>query len=138
MGLELQKRDPQTYAIIGAAMAVHRELGAGFAEGVYQEVMEIELAICGVGFEAQKELKVMYKGRTLKCEYKPDFICFDDIVVEIKALGHELTGSERAQLMNYLKATGIRRGLLINFGLSSLKYERMGVGEELPMDADLD
>ena len=86
----------------------------------------------------QMILKVKYKGRTLESTYKADFVCFGDVIVELKAMAHEITGIERAQLMNYLKATGFRRGLLINFGWASLKYERIVVGEEAARDTDLE
>ena len=117
-------RDPQTYRIIGAAMAVHGELGCGFLEAVYQEAMAIELAERGIAFKPKVPLAVYYKGRELTCHYQADFICFDDIIVEIKALS-QLTGIERAQAHNYLKATGFRRALLINFGATSLEFERI-------------
>jgi GxxExxY protein len=119
------ERDPQTYAIIGAAMEFHRELGSGFLEPVYQKAMEVELADRKLPAQAQPEIVVLYKGNPLPdVTYRPDFICFGDIIVEIKALG-AITGVERAQLLNYLKATGFRRGLLINFGSESLQFERM-------------
>ncbi len=105
----------EVYAIIGAAIEVHRVLGPGFLEPVYQEAMEIELADRQTPFEAQKALVIYYKGRRLEKEYRADFVCFDQIIVEIKA-ADELTGRDEAQLLNYLKATGFRVGLLINFG----------------------
>jgi GxxExxY protein len=120
-------KDPQTYALIGAAMALHRELGCGFLEHVYQEAMILELTDRGVPFASQVELTIQYKGRQLKCKYYADFVCFGDIIVEIKALS-KLTGIERAQIIHYLKATGFRRGLLINFGAESLEFERFVLG----------
>jgi GxxExxY protein len=117
-------RDPQTYRIIGAAMAIHAELGCGFLEAVYQEAMAIELTERGIGFKPKVPLAVHYKGRELTCHYQADFICFDEIIVEIKALA-QITGIERAQVINYLKATGLRRALLINFGAASLEFERI-------------
>src|SRR5437016_14237863 len=110
-----QTRDPRTYAIIGAAMEVHREMGCGFAEPVYQEAMAFELIDRTIAFEPQVELPVRYKQRTLKCKYRADFICFGEVLVEIKALG-QLSGTERAQVINYLKATGLKVALQINFG----------------------
>jgi GxxExxY protein len=126
--LQASERDPQTYAIIGAAMEVHRELGSGFLEPVYQKAMEVELADRQLPAQPQAEIVVLYKGRPLPdVAYRPDFICFGDIIVELKALP-AITGVERAQLLNYLKATGFRRGLLNNFGSESLQFERMVYG----------
>lgn len=105
----------EVYAIIGAAIEVHRELGHGFAEPVYQEALEIELKDRGIPFESQKTLVIYYKGRMLTKHYVADFVCYGQIIVEIKALT-KLSGTEEAQLLNYLKATGLRVGLLINFG----------------------
>src|SRR5438874_13690145 len=113
-----QEKDPRTYAIIGAAMEVHKQLGCGFLEPVYQEAMEIELAARGIQFQRQVELVIAYKGKPLRCTYRADFICFESIVVELKALA-KLGGSEMAQIINYLKATSIKLGLLINFGAPS-------------------
>src|SRR6476620_7612728 len=105
----------EVYAIIGAAMEVHTELGAGFLEAAYQEAMEIELELRAIPFQPQCDLKIRYKGRELKKAYCADFVCYGQVVVEIKAM-RELTVREEAQLLNYLKATGMRVGLLINFG----------------------
>ena len=117
------ERDPRTYAIIGAAMNVHRELGCGFLEEVYQEALELEVAAVGVPAVGQVELPVFYRGQRLKKFYRADFICYGHIVVEIKALS-QLGGVEDAQLLNYLKATDYEIGLLINFGAASLDYRR--------------
>jgi len=105
----------EVYAIIGAAMGVHSELGAGFLEAAYQEAMEIEMTLRQIPFRPQCDLQILYKGHVLKKAYCADFICFDQVVVEIKSM-RELTVREEAQLLNYLKATGLRVGLLINFG----------------------
>ena len=105
----------EVYAIIGAAIEVHRELGPGFLEPVYQEAMTIELTDRGIPFHAQQALTIHYKGRLLVKQYVPDFLCYDQIIVELKALDR-LSGNEEAQLLNYLKASGLRVGLLINFG----------------------
>lgn len=113
-----------TYKVIGAAMEVHNGLGAGFLEGVYQEALQIEFQLKGIRFKAQEELAVKYKGNQLKTRYKPDFVIEDKIVVELKALPL-ITGIEEAQLLNYLKATGLGTGLLINFGSTSLEWKRM-------------
>ena len=117
-------RDPQTYRIIGAAMEVHREFGCGFLEAAYQEAMELELGDQQIPFAPQVELAILYKGRPLKCKYRADFVCFGQVIVEIKALG-AITGIERAQVINYLKATGYQRALILNFGTTSLQYERV-------------
>ncbi len=120
---EKDKRDPRTHAIIGAAMEVHRQLGCGFLEPVYQEALAIEFANQGVPFRREVELPVFYKGQKLNASYRADFICFDAIVVELKALA-KLGGIEEAQIINYLKAASLDLGLLINFGSRSLEYLR--------------
>ena len=117
-------KDPQTYAIIGAAMEVHRQLGPGFLEAVYHEALVVELTLRGIPFGREVELPIMYRGKPLPCKYRADFLCFDEILVELKALD-KLTGTERSQVINYLKATQLHRALLINFGDSSLVYERL-------------
>src|SRR4030095_5562523 len=114
-------RDPQTYAIIGAAMEVHRVLGCGFLEPVYQEALAKEFLLREIPFRRQVELPLSYKGDLLAVKYKPDFICYDDVIVELKALDR-LSGKEKAQVINYLKATRIERGLLLNFGTIRLEY----------------
>lgn len=105
----------EVFAIIGAAIEVHRELGPGFLENVYQEALMYELEDRGLPFDVQQPLTISYKGRKLTKEYLADFICYDKIVVEIKALD-QLTGKHKSQVINYLKATGLKVGLLINFG----------------------
>ena len=117
-------RDPETHAIIGAAMEVHRELGPGFLEAVYQEALAMEFAAQGIAFLPKAELAVFYKGQRLACAYEPDFICYDSVIVELKAL-QAITGVEEAQLLNYLKATRMERGLLLNFGCPNLQFKRM-------------
>ena len=116
-------RDNQTYAIIGAAMEVHRRLGAGFLEAVYQEALSIELHENGIPFEREVEIPIVYRDRQLACTYRADFVCFGDIIVELKAI-KQITEVERAQTINYLKATGKKRGMLLNFGAASLQKER--------------
>ena len=119
----VEKRDPETYGIIGAAMEVHTHLGCGFLEAVYQEALGLEFELRGLPARPQVELPLTYKGRRLKTFYKADFICFESVIVELKA-AERLGGVERAQIINYLKATGLKRGLLLNFGAQRLEYER--------------
>ena len=121
---EDKTRDQQTYAIIGAAMEVHRLLGCGFLEPVYQLALAKEFLLRGIPFRREDELPVSYKGELLAVKYKPDFICYDQVIVELKALGM-LGGREKAQVINYLKATGLERGLLLNFGTARLEYQRL-------------
>ena len=118
-----QEFDPKTYAIIGAAMEVHRELRWGFAEPVYQECMGIELRKRSIPFLAQEKLHLRYKGQLLESWYKPDFLCFDSVIVELKAI-EQLTSREAAQVINYLKVTDFQVGLLLNFGTESLEKRR--------------
>jgi len=115
----------EVYAVIGAAIEVHRELGPGFLESIYQEALEIELRTRNVPFAAQQPISVRYKGLTLKKQYFADLVCFEWIIVEIKALPH-LSGTERAQLLNYLRGTGFPIGILINFGShGKLEWKRL-------------
>ncbi len=114
----------EAYKIIGAAMAVHSELGCGFLEGVYQEALEIELKKAGITYQREAPLKIRYKGEFLKKEYVADFICDDKIIIELKALDC-LNSKHESQVLNYLTATGFKLGLLINFGEESLKYKRI-------------
>lgn len=116
-------RDPETFAIIGAAMEVHRTLGHGFLEAVYQEALSIEFAQRQLPHEQEVKLTLQYKGVTLGTFYRPDFLCYDAVVVELKATS-DLTGAHTAQVLNALKATGFKRGLLLNFGQSSLQFKR--------------
>ncbi len=127
------KRDPQTYAIIGVGMEVHRVLGPGFLEQVYQEAFEHELVAHGIPYCREVEIPVSYKGKKLACGYRADFICFDGIIVELKALD-DLTSKEDSQVLNYLKATGHNRAMLLNFGAASLQYKRIVFNYTEPTD----
>ena len=113
----------EVYRIVGAAMNVSRELGSGFLEAVYQEALEMEFADCNVPFEPQKRINISYKNRMLKREYVADFICYGKIIVEIKAI-KSITEIEEAQLLNYLKATELPLGLIINFGHPKMEWKR--------------
>jgi GxxExxY protein len=116
-------RDKKTYAIIGAAMEVHKELGSGFLEAVYQEALEREFTYQEIPYKSQPPVRIEYKGKPLKKAYEPDFICYDDVIVEIKAMD-KLYSNEHAQIINYLKASKLKVGLLINFGSKSLESKR--------------
>ena len=114
----------QSYAINGAAMNVYNALGHGFLEAVYQEALELEFIKRGIPYEREKELKIFYEGKELRQTYKADFVCYGDIIVELKAVAH-LDDSHRSQVFNYLKATGFKLGLLCNFGhYNGLEWER--------------
>ena len=112
--VELLLKD-ECYQVMGACFEVYKELGCGFVEPVYQEALEIELRSQEIGFESQKQLQLRYKGQLMKQTYIPDFVCFGQVILEIKAVS-KLCDDHRAQVHNYLKATGYRLGLLVNFG----------------------
>ena len=105
-------------------MEVHKELGSGFLEAVYQEALAIEFKRQSIPFIRESKLEVSYKGQVLKKYYEADFICYDKIIVETKAIS-ELIGINQAQIINYIKATGFKLGILINFGSESLEYKRL-------------
>lgn len=115
--------DERTFKIIGAALDVHKELGCGFLEAVYQEALEREFTTQEIPFRSQPTVKIIYKGKPLNKTYQPDFVCYGEVLVEIKALS-TLTGGEKSQIINYLKATGLEVGLLVNFGSRSLEHKR--------------
>jgi GxxExxY protein len=112
----------ESYAIRGAAMRVYNVLGSGFLEAVYQEALEIELEKRNIPYEKEKELEIYYDGIKLGKKYIADFVCYDKIILEIKAV-KELEDSHRSQIFNYLKATGFKLGFLINFG----KYDELQI-----------
>ncbi len=115
----------ESYAIVGACFEVYNRMGCGFVEPVYQECLEIELCDQKIPFMPQASLKLRYKERILVQTYRPDFVCYDKIIIEIKAVS-DLTDSHRAQVHNYLSAASFRLGLLINFGqYPKLQYERI-------------
>ena len=105
----------ESYAIQGAIFAVYREMGSGFLESVYQECLERELTTRGIPFEAEKELQLFYNGEALRQRFKPDLICHGKIIIELKAV-KALAPEHAAQVLNYLKSTGLTLGLLVNFG----------------------
>jgi len=115
----------ESYDIMGACFEVYKEKGSGFLESVYQECIELELADRKIPFKAQPEISLSYKGRPLKSRFKPDFICLEKIVLELKAVSG-LNDEHRAQVQNQLRATGMKLGLLVNFGhYPKLEYERI-------------
>ena len=115
----------EAFAIIGACFEVYNDKGNGFVEPVYHECLEIEFELRGLPCVSKPELKLTYKGRDLKKVYEPDFVCFEKLILEIKAVS-DLADEHRAQVHNYLKATGFRLGLLVNFGArGELKHERI-------------
>lgn len=119
--------EQETYQIIGAAMKVHRTLGPGFSEKVYQEALAVEFRECGIPFDREKEIHVNYRGCVLDATFVPDFVCYDKIVVELKAV-KELDDVHRSQAINYAKVAGLSLSLLINFGESTLVKERFPIG----------
>ena len=115
----------ESYDIIGACFEVYNEMGFGFNEAVYQECLEFELDFQSIAFEAQRRLNLTYKGKCLKQKYIPDLICMEKIVVELKAVS-SINDEHRGQVLNYIRATGMKLGLLVNFGHSKkLEWERI-------------
>jgi GxxExxY protein len=119
-----KQRDPETFAIIGAAMRVHGELGCGFLEAVYQEALALEFSYCGVPFEREKRFPILYRGAILPTRYDADFVCYGRVIVELKALD-QTGGKEEAQVLNYLRAAKLEYAILLNFGTARLHYKRM-------------
>jgi GxxExxY protein len=116
-------RDAETYAIIGAAMEVHRSLGPEFLEPAYQAALEVEFETRSIPHDREVEMPIHYKGVPLDVRYRADFVCYGAILVELKAM-EKLTTREEAQVINYLAASGIGRGLLFNFGAPTLQFKR--------------
>ncbi|HEY1930082.1 MAG TPA: GxxExxY protein [Caulobacteraceae bacterium] len=117
----------EVFAIQGAIFEVNRHMGAGFLEAVYQECLSMEFKARNVPFVASPSLELAYKGVTLRQRYQPDFVCFERIIVELKAV-RELAPDHRAQVLNYLRATGLKLGLLVNFGSApKARIERLVV-----------
>ena len=114
--------DQELYAIIGAAMEVQNELGMGFLELVYHDALNVELGLRGIPYATEKPIIITYKQKPLERVYKADLVCFENIVVELKAV-EVLKAEHTAQLLNYLKATGMPMGILINFGEKPLRYK---------------
>lgn len=114
----------ESYAIRGAVFAVHKELGCGFLERVYQDALEYEFKERGIPYEREKEIRIMYKGKPLGEPYRADFVCYGKIIIELKALT-ALENVHRAQVVNYLKATGMKLGFLVNFGEEWANVERI-------------
>ncbi|MBI2471468.1 MAG: GxxExxY protein [Planctomycetes bacterium] len=124
----------ESYAIMGACFNVYKAMGCGFLENVYHECLEIEFEGQEIPFESCEELKLTYRDKQLKQTYKPDFVCYDKIIVEIKAVSN-LVDEHKAQVLNYLNASGLKLGILANFGhYPKLEYERFILTDERPMD----
>lgn len=123
-------KDPRAHAIIGAAIEVHNELGSGFLEAAYQEALALELAARGVPFQREAELVIRYKGEPLRCTYRADFVRFDEIIVELKAVA-ALSGVEQSQVLHYLRASGLRLGLRLNVGSARLDVKRLRFDPDL-------
>ena len=129
------QRDKETYAIIGAAMRVHGALGFGFLEKVYQDALEVELRLSKIPYEREKPLDILYRGIRLGEHYYADFLCYGDVIVELKAL-KKLNKLEESQVLHYLRASRLTRALLINFGQPSLQVVRFANGYKQTLEED--
>jgi GxxExxY protein len=127
---ESPPRDPHTFAVIGAAFDVHRVLGPGFLEQVYQDAIAQEFGERQMPFEREVAIHITFKGRVLPSFYRVDFVCFGQVLVELKASA-QIWPIDQAQMINYLKATGFQRGLILNFGRRSLEWKRMVFSAEM-------
>ena len=121
--ISAEETDPETYQLIGLGMGVHNCIGPGFLEAVYQEAFEIELQNNDIVYEREKKLGIEYKNKKLNTFYKADFICMNKIIIELKSI-KQITNIEEAQVINYLKATGLKKALLLNFGADKLQFKR--------------
>ena len=122
--MAIDTEDNESYAVIGAAMKVHSELGCGFLEAVYQEALEIEFKNKNIPYVREKRLPIYYNGQELKTYYQADFVCYDNIIVELKAV-EELIPFHTAQVLNYLNITGLQLGLLVNFNARKVVPRRI-------------
>ena len=135
MGIpEAQVNDPETFAIIGGAMEVHRVLGCGFLESTYAAALVIEMRHRGIAVEREVVYTIRYKGEELPTRYRADLVCFGAVIVEVKAM-RMLGEIEMAQAMNYMRASGLKRALLLNFSGRKLAYKRVVMGYEDPPSA---
>lgn len=123
--------DLQTHAVIGAAIRVHRQLGAGFLEAVYSEALKLELAAAQIPFQTEVPLTITFNQQILEKRYRADLVCFGDVLVEIKALS-ALTSRDTSQVLNYLKASGLERGILLNFGTTRMEIRRLVMTRQSP------
>ena len=114
----------ESYKIRGALFAVHNELGCGFLERVYQDALEVELRLRNIPYEREKTIQVVYKGEPLGEPYRADFVCYGKVIIELKSVS-EILDVHRAQIINYLKATKMKLGFLVNFGEESINIERI-------------
>lgn len=114
----------ESYKIRGALFAVHNELGCGFLERVYQDALEVEFRLRNIPYEREKTIQVVYKGEPLGEPYRADFVCYGKVIIELKSVS-EILDVHRAQIINYLKATKMKLGFLVNFGEESLNIERI-------------
>lgn len=114
----------ESYNIVGAIIEVHKRLGCGFLEKVYQEALAVEFQVRGIPYEREKHLDIQYRDRMLDTDYMADFVCYDKIIVELKAV-ENLTDVHRAQVMNYLKMSNMRLGLLVNFNVDFIRPQRI-------------
>ena len=136
MPLFPDRRSPTRYLTMSKPAFIilrelHRQLGSGFLEAVYQEALALEFDLRQVPYQREVELSIFYKDRRLVTHYRADFICYDTVIGELKALS-KLGGVEQAQIINYLKATGLKTGLLLNFGAASLEYRRFIHSNAIP------
>ena len=114
----------ESYKIIGACIEVHKKLGAGFLESVYAEALELEFKNAGIPYEKEKKLPVFYDDKPLKKYFRADYVCYDSIIVELKATKYTIE-ADRQQTLNNVKATNFKLGILVNFGTPSLTYKRI-------------